>query len=175
MAQWRQHVAPLKGPAARTMWGLLERVAELERRAGALYERFGELFRQQPLVAAFWREFAADERMHALIVAAAREVFPASEPALPGSWSVQLAEIATLLDALEAKATAGLSLADAFAFATELEASELNTVTRLMIEHAGSGFSRLAPLLDLSGVDRHRDKVVEARRRFQIGEVPHAS
>jgi hypothetical protein len=148
------------------MWGLLERVADLERRVGALYERFAELFRPQPLVAAFWREMASEERLHALIVAAAREVFPATAPAPPGAWSTQLADIDRRLFSIEARATTGVSLNEAFTCAEELEASELNAVTESIIRHAGGGFSRLGPLVGQSGVDRHHDKVLEARQRF---------
>jgi len=158
-------------PQTRTMWHLLERVADLERRVGALYERFAALFRQSPLVAAFWLEMAGEERLHALIVAAAREVFPATAPAPPGEWSARLAEVEKLLSAIEARAVAGVSAQDAFAGAEQLEASELNAVTESVLRHAGTGFSRLGPFVARSGVDRHRDKVLEARRRFRIAEV----
>ena len=149
-----------------TMWSLLDRVAELERRGSTLYERFADIFRQSPLVAAFWRDMAGEERLHALIVGAAREVFPATAPAIAGQWTAQLAEIEKLLSHLESKAAAGLSLAEAFTGAEQLEASELNTVTALIIQHAGTGFSRLGALVEHSGVDRHRDKVLQARQRF---------
>ncbi len=157
---------------AQTMWALLERFAELERRVGALYDRFAEVFRHLPLVAAFWREMADEERLHAVIIAAAREIFPATEPAMPGNWSALLADVDTMLATYEARAVSGLGLAEGFAYADELEASELNTVTQVAMQHAARGFSRLEPLLGLSGVDRHRSKVVEARQRF-ISELPN--
>jgi hypothetical protein len=157
------------------VWSLLERVAELERRVGALYERFAELFRQRPLVAGFWREMAGEERLHALIVAAAREVFPATAPPPPGDWSVQLRGIDDRLSSIERSLSPGVSLDAAFAWAEELEASELNAVTETIIRHAGGGFSRLGPLVGQARVDRHRDKVLEARRRFRSTELPPAS
>jgi hypothetical protein len=163
--------SPEGGETTKTMWHLLERVAELERRVGALYDRFAELFRQSPLIADFWREMAGEERLHAVIVAAAREVFPVTAPAPPGEWSARLAEIEELLSAVESRAVTGLSLADAFACAEQVEASELNAVTESVLRHAGAGFSRLGPFVARSGVDRHRDKVLEARRRFRIAEV----
>jgi hypothetical protein len=159
---------------AKTMWALLERFAELERRVGALYDRFAQVFQHLPLVAAFWREMADEERLHAVIIAAAREIFPATEPAMPGNWTALLAEVDALLSAHESKAAAGLGLAEAFACADELEASELNTVTAMTMRHAARGFSRLEPLLGLTGVDRHRGKVLEARQRF-VSELSNGS
>lgn len=155
----------------KTMWHLLERVADLERRVGALYDRFAELFRESPLIAGFWREMAGEERLHAVIVAAAREVFPATAPAPPGEWTARLAEIDTLLSAAESRAVPGLSGPEAFDCAEQLEASELNAVTESIIRHAGAGFSQLGPFVRRSGVDHHRDKVLEARRRFHIAPV----
>lgn len=153
------------GQQAATMWELLDRAAELERRVGALYAQFAEVFRHLPLVAAFWRELAGEERLHALIVGAAREVFPPTAPALPGGWSQQLEQIDKLLTRIEAGVSAELSLDQAFARAGEIEASELDTLRILIVEHAGTRFSRLAPLVGSSGVDRHRDKVLDRAQR----------
>lgn len=155
-----------------TMWALLDRVADLERRVGVLYERWAEVFRQLPLVAAFWRDMAGEERLHALIVGAAREVFPPTAPAVPGSWTQQLEAVEQLLARTETDAPAALSLEDAFARAEQIESSELDTVRMLIVEHAGTRFSRLAPLIDRSGVDRHRDKVLQAQHRFCSVEPP---
>jgi hypothetical protein len=155
-----------------TMWRMLERVAELERRVAALYERYADLFRRSPLVATFWAEMAGDERLHALIIAAAREVFPATAPALPGNWQERLADIDALLSGIESRATAGLALEEAFDAAERLEASELNTVTEFIIRQAGIGFSRLAPLVGGSEMDRHQDRVTEARQRFCGPQTP---
>jgi hypothetical protein len=141
-------------------------VAALERRVGALYDRWAEIFRHLPLVADFWREMAGEERLHALIVGAAREVFPATALALPGGWSEQLTKVGKLLAVIEANTVPGLSLEEAFAQAEELETSELDTVTGLIIRQAGARFSRLAPLVNRSGLDRHRERMVEAHRRF---------
>jgi hypothetical protein len=150
------------------MWALLERVADLERRVGSLYERFAALFRARPLIAAFWNEMAGEERLHAVLVAATREVFPVTAPAPPGEWAVQLTAIEQRLAAVEVRAAAGVTLYDAFASADEIERSELNAVTELIIRHAGRGFSRLAPFIEQSGVDHHRDKLLEARHRYRI-------
>ena len=149
-----------------TMWCLLDRVAGLERRAAALYERFARIFAESPLVAAFWREVASEERLHGLVVAAAREVFPATAPPPAGEWAAQLATVEGLLSSIESKTAGGVRLEDAFADAEILEASELNAVTALIIEHAGAGFSRLGAVVGRSGVDQHHDKMVEARQRF---------
>ncbi len=148
------------------MWRLLDQLADLERRASALYGRFGRLYERSPLVASFWQEMASEEQLHALIVAAAREVFPSSAPAPDGEWQQKLASVDQLLSTAESKAAVGLALEDAFAIAEQVEASELNAMTELIIHHAGSRFSRLGPLVGQAGVDRHRDKVLEARRRF---------
>jgi hypothetical protein len=110
--------------------------------------------------------------LHALLVAATREVFAVTAPAPPGEWAAQLAAIEQQLGTFEARATAGISLYEAFAGAEELEASELNTVTALIIRHAGRGFSRLGTFIDRAGVDQHRDKLLEARRRFGIEASP---
>ena len=155
-----------------TMWGLLDRAADLERRVGALYDRWAELFRHLPLVAAFWREMAGEERLHALIVGAAREVFPPTAPALPGAWNQQLEGIEKLLADIESELSAEASLEKAFARADELESSELDTLRALIVEHAGTRFSRLAPLVGSSGVDRHREKVLQAQHRFCSAESP---
>ncbi len=153
-----------------TMWVLLDQIADLERRVGRLYERFAELFRLAPLVAAYWREMAAEERLHALIVAAAREVFPATEPALAGQWPQQLADLGALLLTLETRAQQGMSLEEAFTCAETVEASELNAVTALIIHHSGNGFSRLGPLVSHAGLDQHREKVLQARQTFCSAE-----
>ncbi len=158
-----------------TMWGLLERVAEMERRVGVLYGRFAERFQRRPLVAGFWRELAEEERLHALIVAAAREAFPPTAAAPPGKWRAQLSNIAEQLALAERRAGGGLALDEALNWAEELEASELNALTEVIVRHAGGGFSRLAPLVGQLRVDAHRDKVLEARRRFQEEENPYVS
>lgn len=154
------------------MWELLDRAADLERRVGTLYAQFAEMFRQLPLVAAFWSEMAGEERLHALIVGAAREVFPPTAPALPGGWTEQLEGIDKLLTQIESAVSADLSLENAFARAAEIESSELDTLRLLIVEHAGTRFSRLAPLVGSSGVDRHRDKVLQAQHRFCTVESP---
>lgn len=150
-----------------TVWALLERVAQLERRVGALYGRFATSFRQRPLVAAFWAEMASEERLHTVLVAATREVFPVTAPAPAGEWGAQLAAIEQQLDGFEAQA-AGVELHEAFSNAEALEASELNAVTELIIRHAGRGFSRLGAFVERSGVDHHRDKLLQAHRRFCV-------
>lgn len=155
-----------------TMWVLLDRIADLERRVGSLYERFAEMFRAAPPVAAYWREMAAEERVHALIVAAAREVFPATEPAVAGQWQPQLAAVEALLLAWEARAQQAMSLEDAFICAEAVEASELNAVTALIIRHSGGGFSRLGPLVRHAGLDHHQEKVLQARQTFCPAEKP---
>jgi hypothetical protein len=155
----------------KTMWSLLDRVSELERRVGAVYDLFAQRFRGLPLVASLWRELAEEERMHALIVAAAREVFPPTAPVPPGDWRRQLAAIAKHVEEAEQRARADLTLREAFTCAEEIEASELNAVTAAILERAGSGFSRLGPLAAGAGVDRHRDKVLQAYRRFCTGSA----
>jgi hypothetical protein len=67
-----------------TMWALLERIAALERRVSALYEAFAARAAHVPPVAAFWRDMAADERMHAVVVTAARELFAPTASPPPG-------------------------------------------------------------------------------------------
>ena len=152
------------------MWVLLDQIADLERRVGRLYERFAEFFRPAPLVAAYWHDMAADERLHGLIVAAAREVFPATEPALAGEWQQQLRDLGALLLTLETRAQQGLSLEEAFTCAETVEASELNAVTALIIRHSGAGFSRLGPLVSHAGLDQHLGTVLQARQRFCSAE-----
>jgi hypothetical protein len=159
------------GVSGATMWRLLERVAGLERRVSVLYQRFAELPGTSAAVAAFWREMASEERLHALIVAAAREVFPAAAAAPAGEWTRALADAEAQVAAAEAAAARRLTIGEAFVRAEALERSELNAITQAIILHAGSGFSRLGPLVGPSGVDRHRDKVLEARKRFGVGEV----
>lgn len=149
-----------------TMWGLLERVVDLERRAGALYDRFADLFRDVPLAAVFWRDMASEERLHALIVAAAREVFPATAPAPSLPWDEKLSAIERLLSGAEANVCPDLPLEEAFAQAEVLETSELNAVTALIVQHAGPGFSRLGTMVGRAGVDQHAEKLLEARQRF---------
>lgn len=170
-----QHGPEGKTPVAETMWALLERVAGLERRVGALYARFAVLFRARPLIAAFWNEMASEERLHALLVAATREVFPVTAPAPSGEWARQLGGIEQRVGVLEARAANGITVPEAFAGAEELEASELNAVTALIIQHAGRGFSRLGTFIDRAGVDHHRDKLLEARRRFRTESSPQYS
>jgi hypothetical protein len=109
---------------AETVWALLERVAGLERRVDALYERFAALFRPRPLIAAFWNEMAGEERLHALLVAATREGFPVTAPAPAGDWARQLGGIEQRVDVLEARAASGINVSEAFASAEELEASD---------------------------------------------------
>ena len=181
--EWARNVrssSPTMNPSQptsviKTMWGLLERLAEMERRVGTLYARFAEVFQRRPLVADFWRELAAEERLHAVVIAATREVFPPSTLAPPGEWGTQLSGIAQRLSAAERRASDRLPLHEALTWAEELEASELNTLTHVIVEHAGGGFSRLAPLVGQCGVDAHRDKLLQARRRFQEGEIPRVS
>lgn len=145
------------------MWALIERIADLERRTGALYGRFAEAAQHLPPTAAFWREMAADEELHALLVTAAREVFPPSMAAPRGDWERQLAAVTTLLDRVEDEARAGISPTAALARAEEIERSELNLLTRLVLERAGVDFSRLVPLAGDWFDDRHHARLARAR------------
>ncbi len=148
------------------MWRLLERIAELERRVSAIYDEFARRASHLPPVAAFWREMAADERMHAVVITAARELFAPTESPPPGEWARELADIEALIRTVEEELGSGLSLADAFARADQLEGSELNTVSTLIIEHAVTGFSRLGPLLTDWPIDRHHDKLAHGSERL---------
>lgn len=147
------------------MWQVLERLANLERRVAALYAGFAYSVRHLPPVAAFWREMAADEDMHALVIAAAREVFPPSASPPSEDWARQLAVVEALLDRVEAQLERGLSPAAAFACADEIECSELNAVTGLILQRAGGDFSDLVQLGAYWPVDRHREKVARGWER----------
>lgn len=149
-----------------TVWRLLERVAELERRVGTLYDQFAARASHLPPVAAFWREMAADERMHAVVITAARELFAPTESPPSGDWARELRAIEELVRAVEDELGTGLPLAAAFARADQLEGSELNTVSKLIIEHAAAGFSRLGPLLAAWPVDRHHEKLTRGWDRL---------
>src|SRR3990172_9469362 len=96
------------------MWRLLDILAGLEHRVELISLGFAGFFRANPPVATFWREMADDERFHALIVKAAREVFPPTAPAPPGDWKRQIAEVEALLRAAEVVAARGPSLVEAF-------------------------------------------------------------
>jgi len=148
------------------MWRLLERIAKLERRVSAIYDAYAVRASHVPPVAAFWREMAADERMHAVVIAAARELFAPSESPPASEWARELIDIEELIRTVEAELSGPLSLADAFARADQLEGSELNTLSKLIIEHAGTGFSRLGPLLTDWPVDRHHDKLAQGWERL---------
>jgi hypothetical protein len=149
------------------VWRLLERIADLERRVGAIYDHFAERAAHVPPVAAFWREMAGDERMHAVVITAAREIFAPSESPPPGDWSRDLRAVEELIHAVEDDVRRGtLSLGDAFGHADRLERSELNAVSSLIIEHAAVSFSRLDPLLAHWPIDRHYDKLVQGRERL---------
>jgi rubrerythrin len=149
-----------------TVWRFLERIAECERRVGTIYDRFAARASHLPPVAAFWREMAADERMHAVVVTAARELFAPTESPPSRDWARELGAIEELIRTVEDELGAGLPLADAFARADRLEGSELNTVSKLIIEHAAAGFSRLGPLTTAWPIDRHREKLARARDRL---------
>ncbi len=148
------------------MWRLLERIAELERRVGAIYDQFAARAARRPPVAAFWREMAADERMHAVVITAARELFAPTESPPPRDWTSELTTVEALIHTVEKELGTGLSLEGAFVRADRLEGSELNTVSTLIIEYAAAGFSRLAPLLTAWPVDRHHDKLARGWERL---------
>lgn len=149
------------------MWNLLQQLAQRERRAGEIYQRLAGSFADLPSVAAFWREMAADEEIHALILEAAREVFPptAPPPEVAG-WTRKIAEVDALLEQVRAEVGASLSLAEALARAEELERSELNQLTAFLVQRAAREFSRLEFLVLDFHLDRHREKLAMARARF---------
>ena len=157
------------------MWRLLDEVAALERRVGALYERLATACAALPPLAEFWHEMAAEERLHALVITAAREAFPPSEPLPPGDWTLRLDQIAALVARAESQAASGIQLAASFDCAEAIEASELNAVTGLIIGRAGAEFSRLGSLAAHAGVDHHREKVLQARRRYRIAATPRTT
>jgi hypothetical protein len=88
------------------VWRLLERIAELERRVAAIYDASAARASHLPHVAAFWREMAADERMHAVVITAARELFA---PTPPGEWTRELAAVEELVRSLNVSMSGGVA------------------------------------------------------------------
>ena len=149
-----------------SMWGLIETVADMEGRVGQIYTGFAKMFSSRPRVVEFWQEAAADERMHALLIGATREVFTASTPAPNGKWSTQLKKLDGLVKGVEAELQMGLPLVDALSRAEAIERSELGMMTALILGRAEAAFSRFRRLRKLWRVDAHAEKLAHARARF---------
>ena len=148
------------------IWKLIEAVADMERRVGEIYAHFATMFSSRRGVATFWREVAADEQLHALLVGSAREVFPVAAPAPPGDWSAKLKEIDELVKSVETELRTGLSLTEALERAEALERSELNVMTAVVLNRAEAVFSRFGLLGNLWRLDAHIEKFTRARARF---------
>jgi hypothetical protein len=106
----------------------------VEHRVERIYLAFAEAYRSIPPAASFWREMAADERFHALIVKAARELFPPTAPPPPGDWQRQIAEVEAVVREAEVAAARGCPLLEAFGQAERIEGSEIGTITGLILE-----------------------------------------
>jgi hypothetical protein len=98
----------------------------LEERSAALYLELSIRFFDNPELSWFWVEMAMEEKQHAGMLQHCREgrVFA---PQLPDKDQIQ--RLQSLFQRLEARTNApGLSLADAFEIAIELESSEINDI-----------------------------------------------
>ena len=170
----KQHTSST--PTATTsMWQLIETVADMERRVGRIYTHFAEMFPSRPGVAAFWRDVAADERMHASLVKSARDVFPATAPAPEGNWPARLTTLDARLKSIEAELGTRLPLVEAMARAEALEGSELNLMTGMVLDRAEATSAQFGRLGKLWRVDAHAAKMADARARFCRGERKRSS
>lgn len=104
-----------------------------ENYAEAIYLQFERMFAADPIVAAFWQRYAAEERGHARWVESLLAKLPEetrSAPADSEMLETACHMIATPLD----KALAEIeTLEDAYQLAHELESSEVNTIFEFLL------------------------------------------
>jgi rubrerythrin len=110
---------------------LLELSLSFEHTARELYKRWSELFSDVPDVAAFWREYASDEAVHARLLEELRKRL--SPEQLATQIQNELAGDTKRLLAFLQKDQNIENLEQAFHFATMIEASEINPLFEIIM------------------------------------------
>jgi len=151
------------------MTEVLKRCSTLEERCADIYSQFAGSLNDEKEVESFFLGLAEEEKHHAKILAAekaALEVDSDTGYFMP-EFPAKLTEMDTMLKKVEAKARTGVTKEEAFAFALELEQSELNTIYRDLVLMGRAAVKLMARHMDESlSLPKHQAGLVEGMRRF---------
>ena len=155
------------------MTEVLKRCSMLEQRCADIYSQFAGSVNDDKEVESFFLGLAEEEKHHAKILAAEKAALDVDSDTgyfMP-EFSAKLTEMDTLLKKVEEKARAGVTKEEAFAFALELEQSELNTIYRDLVLMGRAAVKLMARHVDESlSLPKHQEGLVEGMRRF----IPHS-
>lgn len=152
---------------------ILGRCSTLEQRVANVYTQLADnLPREETGLKGFWLKLAEEERQHGQILAAEKKSLEAD--ADPGyfmpEFSARLMAIDAMLQQAEEKARAGVSTAEAFHLALDLEQSELNAIYRDIVLTGRATSTLLATQLNQSlRLPRHQQHFVDGVKQFVPG------
>jgi len=155
------------------MTEVLRRCSRLEERCADIYSQFAGSVNDEKEVESFFLGLAEEEKHHAKILAAEKAALDVDSDTgyfMP-EFPAKLTEMDTMLKKVEAKARTGVTKEEAFAFALELEQSELNTIYRDLVLMGRAAVKLMARHMDEAlSLPKHQAGLVEGMRRF----IPHS-
>jgi hypothetical protein len=136
-----------------------------EERAAAIYLNLARRFAKDPDLSWFWLEMSMEERHHAVLLE-----FCGCEDLLGKNMPDRntIRQLSNLMDGLEERSNAKkISVDDAFLIATELEASEINSVYARLVEPVRGTPYILRKKIETLGPD-HLQSLIRGAKRFRI-------
>lgn len=116
-----------------TVGSLFGRAIELEHKAAEVYTRLAEKFEHEPRVAAFWREYAAEERIHAQALVSIRAKMEPEVLAQEADIRIMNYARKAMALAVDETVDAITNLDEAYELANDLEVGETNAIFEFLI------------------------------------------
>jgi hypothetical protein len=117
---------------------LFDMAVKAEQTAEKVYRRLQAEFAPHPDVARFWRDYAAAEVGHALVLKRIRETLSPERLAAPADIETAAAALRLLKFPVERALREVETLEDAYQLANEIESGETNVVFEFLITHFAS-------------------------------------
>ena len=122
-----------------TLHDLFDRSIQIEKQAEVIYKELEKRFAHNPEAAALWKALAADEVIHAQVLAKALEAAPPEKLASQAPVEVW-ASVQEILDRMGQDLPGSIkSLKDAYELAHQLEYSEVNAIFEFLTVDAVPG------------------------------------
>jgi hypothetical protein len=140
----------------------------LKERVARIYFRFFRAFRGDPVAAHCWWDLARDEYGHAGILKMVRELVVAGPEC--GEIGPRLWALVETVERCEQQALAADGLGRALEVAIRLESSELNALTRRIIQSVAADFPEGADR-SFVGADTHHRRLAETAGHLGDGKL----
>lgn len=148
-----------------TLEVLFESAIRIEELAGIFYRELAERFVAHPHSVALWRSLAADEDMHARVLARVLAAAPAEKRTSPAPVETWVA-VAEVLQRMEQDPVGSIkSLQDAYELAHEFEHSEVNAIFEFLSIDLLPG--AIEAEFVRTHIAQHQQKLADFRQSYQ--------